>query len=124
MTGSGTLVSGRAWEAAAADFLLDQGLAILERGYRCRLGELDLVCLDAETLVIVEVRARASTERGSAAETVTARKRRKIVNATRHFLMRNPRWFDHTLRFDVIAVDGIETDEPRLSWVKRAFDAS
>jgi putative endonuclease len=124
MTGGGAQVSGRAWEAAAADFLLDQGLAIVERGYRCRLGELDIVCLDDETLVIVEVRARANTERGSAVETVTARKQKKIVNATRHFLMRNPRWFDRALRFDVIAVDGIDTDEPRLSWVKRAFDAS
>ncbi|HEY5567506.1 MAG TPA: YraN family protein [Gammaproteobacteria bacterium] len=124
MTGGGTQVAGRAWEAAAADFLLEQGLAIIARGYRCRLGELDIVCLDQQTLVIVEVRARASTGRGTAVETVTAHKQRKIVNATRHFLMRNPRWFDRTLRFDVIAIDGIETDEPRLSWVKRAFDAS
>jgi putative endonuclease len=124
MTGGGTLVSGRAWEAAAADFLVDQGLTIVERGYRCRLGELDIVCLDVETLVVVEVRARANTGRGSAVETVTTSKRRKIVNATRHFLMRNPRWFERALRFDVIAVDGIDTDEPRLSWVKGAFDAS
>jgi putative endonuclease len=124
MTGSGTLAAGRAWEVAAADFLSAQGLAILERGYRCRLGELDLVCRDDETLVIVEVRARANTDRGRAVETVDARKRRKIVNATRHFLMRHPAWFERTVRFDVIAIDAIETDEPRLSWIKGAFDAS
>jgi putative endonuclease len=116
--------SGLAWEDAAADFLLDHDLSIITRGYNCRLGELDIVCTDGPTLVIVEVRARATTTRGSAAETIDFRKQRKIVNAARHFLMRNPRWFSHALRFDVIAIDAIDTAEPRLQWFKNAFDGS
>jgi putative endonuclease len=116
--------SGLAWEDAATDFLLEHGLSIVTRGYNCRLGELDIVCTDGPTLVIVEVRARASTARGSAAETVDFRKQRKIVNAARHFLMRNPCWFSHALRFDVIAIDAIETTAPRLQWLKNAFDGS
>jgi putative endonuclease len=116
--------SGRAWENAAAGFLASRGLTIVARGYRCRLGEIDIVCLDDATIVVVEVRARAKTAHGSAAETVDYRKRQKIINATRHFLMRNPCWFNHPLRFDVVAVDAIDTDEPQLQWLKGAFDAS
>ena len=53
------LARGRHWEAVAAEYLEDHGLVVLARGYRCRLGELDLVCRDGRTLVIVEVRARS-----------------------------------------------------------------
>jgi putative endonuclease len=116
--------SGSAWELAAAKFLLERGLDVIERGYRCRLGELDIVCRDGNTLVVVEVRARASTARGSAVETVDFRKQRKIIQATRHFLLRNPAWFSAPVRFDVIAVDDIDTDQPRLRWVRSAFDGS
>jgi len=115
---------GRAWEDAAARFLAAHGLTIVARGYRCRLGELDIVCLDGEALVVVEVRARARTLRGGAAETIDWRKQQKIINATRHFLMRNPHWFERALRFDVIAVDAIDTDEPQLHWLRSAFDGS
>ena len=114
---------GRAWEAAAADFLASRGLDVVERGYRCRLGELDLICLDGATIVVVEVRARASAAHGSAGETVDARKRKKIVNATRHYLMRNPAWFERPIRFDVVAVDSIESQEPHVEWIQGAFDA-
>lgn len=115
--------SGRAWEAAAADFLAARGLDVVARGYRCRLGELDLVCLDNGTLVVVEVRARASAGHGSAVESIDARKRRKIVSATRHYLMRNPAWFERPIRFDVVAVDDIESAAPKIDWIKAAFDA-
>jgi len=124
MTGYPRHVSGRTWEDTAAAFLADRGMAIVARGYRCRLGELDLVCSEGDMLVIVEVRARARGARGSALETIGARKQRRIVNATRHFLMRNPQWHERPMRFDVIAVDGIDSSEPRLRWVKSAFDAS
>ena len=76
-----SLARGRRWEAAAGEYLQRQGLAILARGYRCRLGELDLVCRDAGTLVIVEVRARAAGSAASAVESISAHKRARIVQA-------------------------------------------
>lgn len=93
------------------------------RRYRCRVGELDLVCRDPSTLVIVEVRARSRTRFASPAASVDARKRRKIIRATRHLLMRRPRWSALPVRFDVIAISAIERDEPKLQWIKNAFDA-
>ena len=119
-----SLAAGRRWENAAGEFLTDQGLAVVARGYRCRLGEIDLVCRDGAALVIVEVRARATSGFGTAVETVTARKRRRIVQATRHLLMRRPEWQQLPIRFDVVAFDGIESGTPQISWIRHAFDAA
>jgi putative endonuclease len=117
------LPRGRHWEAVAAEYLEDRGLTVLARGYRCRLGELDLVCRDAGTLVIVEVRARAASSFGKAVETIGPRKRARIVQATRHFLMRRAEWRDARIRFDVVTFDAIDTPEARVEWIRSAFDA-
>jgi len=113
---------GGAFETRAASFLSDQGLTIIARGYRCRLGELDIVARDTAGLVIVEVRARSSFS--DAVATVGPAKRRRIINATRHFLMKHPQWFSGGIRFDVIGFDRIDSDAPELRWIKNAFDAS
>jgi len=59
-------------EAAAEEFLSGRGLRLLERNYRCRFGELDLVMRDGETLVFVEVRYRGSNSFGGAVASITA----------------------------------------------------
>jgi putative endonuclease len=118
------LARGRLWESRAATYLEQHGLAIVARGYRCRLGELDLVCLDDRQLVIVEVRARSGSAVCSAVESVDAHKRRRIVQATRHLLMRHAQWHSAVVRFDVVAFDAIDTPEPQIRWIKNAFDAS
>lgn len=115
---------GAHWETFASNHLRAQGLEVIARGYRCRLGELDIVCIDGETLVIVEVRARSTTAYTTALDSISGGKRQRIVNAARHFLMRHPRWFHRPLRFDVVAIDAVDTDEPRLTWVRNAFDSS
>lgn len=118
------LPTGRLWESRAAAHLERHGLTILARGYRCRLGELDLVCRDDRELVIVEVRARGGRALCSAVDSIDAHKRRRIVQATRHLLMRHGEWQAAPIRFDVVAFDGIDTPEPQLKWIKNAFDAS
>lgn len=115
--------AGRYWETVAADHLIEHGLSIVERGYRCRLGELDILCRDGAALVVVEVRARGRNAYVGAAESVDRAKRRKILRATRHFLMRHPEWQRNPLRFDVIAIDAADTEVPVLSWIRNAFDA-
>ncbi|HUF74290.1 MAG TPA: YraN family protein [Gammaproteobacteria bacterium] len=120
--GVDALTLGQAWEARAARFLAARGIRIIERGYRCRLGEIDLVGVDGNVLVIIEVRARGRG--GTAIETVSFRKQRRIINATRHFLMRNPKWFSRRIRFDVVAIDRIDSGKPEIQWVRNAFDAA
>jgi len=87
------------------------------------VGELDLVCLDGATLVIVEVRARSASRFAGATESVDGRKRQKLVRATRHLLMTHPQWTDYPVRFDVFAVNDIDTN-PSIRWIKNAFEAS
>ena len=87
------------------------------------MGELDLVCLDSGTLVIVEVRARSGSRFGSATETVDFRKQRKLVRATRHLLMTHPQWHAYPVRFDVVSIGGIDTNTPTIEWIRNAFDA-
>jgi putative endonuclease len=118
------LERGRRWEAAAAEHLEHHGLNIVARGYRCRLGELDLVCRDGPMLVVVEVRARATSPYGTAVSTIGPRKRARIIQATRHLLMRHAEWAAARVRFDVVTFDGIETAAPAIRWIKNAFDAS
>lgn len=116
--------AGRRWEAAAAELLERQGLVILARGFRCRLGEIDLLCSEGEALIVVEVRARSSAAYTPAAFTIGHHKRARIIQATRFFLLRNPQWHAAPIRFDVVTFDSIDTPRPRAEWIKSAFDAS
>jgi putative endonuclease len=115
---------GRLWESRAAAHLEQHGLEVLTRGYRCRLGEIDLVCRDDRHLVIVEVRARSRGALCSAVDSIDAHKRRRIVQATRHLLMRHAEWQAVAVRFDVVAFDEIDAPQPQIRWIKNAFDAS
>jgi putative endonuclease len=116
--------AGLFWEDAASAYLERHGVETLLKRYRCRLGELDLVCADGRTLVVVEVRARRGDGLVSALASVDGRKRRRIVTATRHLLMRHPAWRARPIRFDVVAIENIEHSAPEFVWIKAAFDAS
>ena len=112
--------AGRAGEDAAAALLSEGGLHVLARNVRYRNGELDLVAEDGSVLVFVEVRRRRSGERGTAAESVTASKRARVVRAARRWLVENPRFASREIRFDVVALQ----DQPvSLEWIRGAFDA-
>jgi len=109
---------GEAAERLAAAHLEAAGLRLLERNYNCRLGELDLVCAEGEVLVFVEVRQRRSEGFGGAAASITAHKRRRIVRAARHYLMRLGR--EPACRFDVVLVRGADAS---VEWIRSAFEA-
>lgn len=115
--------AGEFWEDAASAYLAGRGVRTLLRRYRCRLGELDLVCTDGTSLIVVEVRARSTTRHASAAGSVDYFKQRRIVRATRHLLMRHPAWSERPVRFDVVAIEHIESARPRIEWIRGAFDA-
>jgi putative endonuclease len=109
-------------EELAARELASRGYAILERRYRTRYGEIDIVAEDAGTLVFVEVRARATGEFGSAAESVTDRKKRKVTAMAVDYLARH-HLTNRPCRFDVVAIDAALTDRPEINVFPAAFDA-
>jgi putative endonuclease len=114
---------GLAAEARAAAYLEGCGLEILARNVRCRVGELDLVCLDGEALVIVEVRERASADFGGALGSVTLHKQRKLVRAALYYWQRNRAWRARALRFDVVALEK-QRGAQHIEWIKDAFRAA
>ncbi len=115
---------GRVWESRAAAWLEAQGVRTIAQGYRCRLGEIDLIGEDGQDLVFVEIRARKHDSLGTALESVGAAKQRRIIRATRHYLMRHPRAQTRRIRFDVVAFDGIDMPAPKVTWIRNAFEAS
>ncbi|MDD3762252.1 MAG: YraN family protein [Nevskiales bacterium] len=112
-------MQGDAAERRAERLLSRAGLRLITRNFRCRGGELDLVMLDGETLVVVEVRARSHRGYAGAAESVDARKQARIVTATGMFVASHPQHAQRPIRFDVVAYDG---DAP-AQWLQAAFDA-
>lgn len=109
-------VEGDAGEEQALLFLQGKGLKLVERNFRCKGGEIDLVMQDGRGLVFVEVRKRASSGYGGAAASVTARKQARLVIAAHTFLQRYT--MPPACRFDVIAIDGAA-----MEWLKNAIEA-
>ena len=90
-------------ELCVARRLISLGWTVLEHGWRCRAGEIDLIALDGDTVVFVEVKTRSSEEHGLPERSVGLRKRLRIIRAARGFL-REHGWIGRPLRFDVAAV--------------------
>lgn len=109
-------IKGQAGEDAALAYLSAQGLALLQRNFRCKGGEIDLVMQDDKVLVFVEVRRRANLRHGGAAASVTRSKQARLIVAAQIYLQRYR--MPPACRFDVIAIDG-----ERLEWLSNAIDA-
>lgn len=114
---------GQQAEHLALQYLLRQGLRLLQRNYRVargpsqRAGEIDLILQDGEgTVVFVEVRARRDSRYGGAAASIGALKRQRLVRTAQHFLWRHG--LQRPCRFDVVAVQG-----DQVQWIPAAFDA-
>jgi putative endonuclease len=118
-----TIELGRRGEDLACRHLEAHGLRLLERNYRCRAGEIDLVMLDGSTLVVVEVRSRSTSEHGGAAATVGFRKQQRFIRAARHLLLTRPDFRRLPARFDVVAIDPgpAGAREPVVTWIRDAF---
>ena len=104
--------SGQRGEAVAAAFLRRRGFRILERNYRLRGGELDLICQKGATVVFVEVRARANLAFGHPVESITAAKRRHLLRAALVYL-KMKHWEERPFRFDLVAILWDQRDRPK-----------
>ena len=106
-------------EDIAVRFLKKKGFIILERNYRSRYGEIDVVCSDGEAISFVEVKSRSTFGHGLPQEFVDGRKRRKICLTALQYI-RDKRANSRPMRFDVVAVD--LTDET-ATLIEGAFEA-
>jgi putative endonuclease len=115
--------SGQLAEDKALVYLQQRGLKLVERNFRCKGGEIDLILTEPaphkgaqELLVFVEVRQRSSQRFGGAAASVTSGKQARLILAAQVFLQRYR--YPPACRFDVLAMD-----DKNMDWIKQAFDA-
>lgn len=113
--GKPTIEVGATGEDRAVDHLVRKGYRIVERNYRCKVGELDVIARDGGVLVFVEVRSRRSSEYGNALDAVSWHKRRKVTRVAMAYLTaRKPRFVE--ARFDVVAITGNELVHIKDAW--------
>ncbi len=112
-------VIGQAGEDLACEYLCQQGLVLVDKNFRCKVGEIDLILRDASTWVFVEVRSRATSQFGGALASVNYSKLAKLQRAVNwylqsHFGSRANQW--PACRIDVVAVNA-----GQVQWVKNVL---
>lgn len=105
-------------EQRAATFLQQHNLVLLEKNYRCRFGEIDLIMRDDDTVVFIEVRMRTNPHYGGAAASITPTKQTKLIRAARHYLAAHDD--DFPCRFDAILISGERENE--IEWIRNALE--
>jgi putative endonuclease len=113
---------GKSGEDLACNELARRGYAILERRYRTRAGEIDIVARDGTALVFVEVKTRQSMRCGPPADAVTRAKRRQIVLMASDYLARR-RPQARSCRFDVVSVTIDADGTAAVDVIQNAFTA-
>lgn len=122
-------VLGRAAEDLAARHLESQGATLLLRNFRRRTGELDIVALHADVLLVVEVRLRSREDYGGGAASVDAHKQRRIIRTAQQLLQSRRDLARWPMRFDVVVVTpgtatAAQSDAWRIEWIRHAFSAA
>jgi putative endonuclease len=113
---------GAEGEERACAHLQKQGLKILERNYRCRVGEIDIVARDGDCVVFVEVKERSDPSHGTAVEAVTHSKRWRVIRAAQLWAAQHDA-SESEVRFDVVGIDW-EPEGPVIRHERSAFDAA
>ncbi len=117
---------GRLAEDAAELFLQQHGCQTLQRNFRCRLGEIDLVMRDGDCLVFAEVRFRQPGRFGNGAESITQAKRQKLIRSAGYYLRTKKISSHQVCRFDVLSVGqtkAMENSDYSIDWIRSAFRA-
>jgi putative endonuclease len=112
---------GKSGEDVASDELQHRGYAILERRYRSRYGEIDIIARDGDCTVFVEVKARGGNEFGGGAAAVTPAKQRTIARVAMDYIARC-HMYERPCRFDVVIVD-VSSGRPVVEVIANAFDS-
>lgn len=115
-------ILGRKGESVAERYLRKKGHKLVERNYRCPVGELDLITLDRHVIVFVEVKTRSGHGSGTPLEAVVPRKQRKIVR-TAQFFLNEKGLQQREARFDVIGISW-PGREPLVEHIENAFEVT
>lgn len=109
-------LTGKRYEEQADEFLKNQGFVLLEKNFRCRQGEIDLVGIHQECLVFVEVKYRRNAAAGLPEEAVGKQKQMKICQVSDYYRMQHREEAKRQVRYDVIAIC-----KEKITWHQNAF---
>ncbi|MDO4965957.1 MAG: YraN family protein [Lachnospiraceae bacterium] len=108
--------TGENYESIACEYLISKGLHVIERNFRCRIGEIDIILKDGDTYVFTEVKYRKTAKYGSPYEAVTKSKMKKISQVSLNYIKYKKLPINGSFRFDVISI--LDGD---ITWYKDAF---
>ena len=114
---------GLHYEDLARDYLIEQGLGLLESNYRCRFGEIDLIMHDRDAICFIEVKFRRSLAFGGAALALPYGKQRRIIKTALFYLAANKPLVRHAPRFDALLIQHQANGTNEFNWIKNAFYA-
>jgi putative endonuclease len=114
------ITTGKKGEKIAADFLKKNGYRIIDKNFRCPLGEIDIVAREKSTIVFVEVKTRKSSELGYPEQAVGIKKQKKMSQLALWF-MQKKKIIDVGARFDVVAITMLSSGN-EIKLFKNAFD--
>lgn len=118
---SSKAAAGREAEQLAVHYLLQKGWTLIERNWRCRAGEIDIIMRDRDIYVFVEVRSkRHASSFGTAIEAIDARKQQR-VRMVAEWYRTTYRLYEMKMRFDAVAVTYHPQEEPTIQHVEAAF---
>ena len=113
---------GERGEMVAWNYLAKQGYKILEKNYRCKIGEIDVVAQKEKKLSFIEIKTRAHHGFGRPEESVHPIKQRKLIQLAKWYL-KDKRKEEASVSFDVLAITWKENEEPDMRLIENAFDA-
>ena len=108
-------------EDLALRFLQKHNMILLERNFRSRFGEIDLIMQQNNTIIFVEVRSRKNSAFLHPAETIDYSKKNKIRRTSQVFMQKTPARKHYDWRFDVVTLIGRREKEMKIEWIKSAF---
>jgi putative endonuclease len=99
---------GSVYELKASDYLTKKGYQIIERNYRCRIGEIDIIAIERDCLCFIEVKYRKNEKTGDPLEAVDKRKQQKIIRTAQYYLLTHSKYQSIKCRFDAVGILGEE----------------
>lgn len=117
-------VIGVKGEKIATKFLKKKKYKIIEKNFTSRFGEIDIIGLEKNTIVFVEVKFRQGKQFGTSEESMTYRKKKRLIKSAKYFLLCNPEYSKYDIRFDGVFIDYNKSKKNyKISLIKNMFSA-
>jgi len=112
---------GAEHERTALEYLQARGLKLVTKNFNCRMGEIDLIMRDQNTLVFVEVRFRNSRSHGGAVASINYKKQQKLWRTAQYYLVSIKKYDKIACRFDIIAIE-MQGQQTHIQWLQNALE--